>query len=593
MYRNDTEINYQLYEIFNEISLLIEICEIGDKHWKFKSNSFKRASESISNLEINLAEIYRSKNVQGLREIPSIGKTISSMIEEFIVTGKIKYYDELTRYTELDLQNILKINSIGVKTVKKLYQEFKIKNIKDIESLCESKKIQKINGFSSKKEDYILSQIKFYKQCQNRIPIGEIYPILKKIQNFLIGTKSCENIEIVGECRRMNETVKEISMIMVTKIDIKEIIKRFQSLGNNFRDIIEDKNTIIIVYDRHIEIKIHVVPKNEWSTYLLYETGNIEHILNLENIAKKRSLKLRKNGIFNQKDIKIPCYNEKDIYDKLSLNWIPPELRENTGEIQIFNKYKSSSLVNNLIGYNDLKGDLQVHTLESDGTKSIEEMALYAYTIGLEYIAITDHTKSLTISNGLNEEKILNQIYKINELNDKLKSELPSNFKILSSAEVNILKDGNLDIASNVLDKLDLSGAAIHSNFLLSSEDQTKRLIKAIEHPSIDIIFHPTGRLINKREGYKIDIEKIFEVAYNKHKILEIDANYNRLDLNDKWIRIGLKNGVKFAIDSDAHHPFNFEFLNLGIAQARRGWAEKSDIINTMAVNELLDFFKK
>ena len=189
MYRNDTEVNYKLYEIFNEISLLIEICEIGDKQWKFKSNSFKRASESISNLEINLKEIYKLKNVQGLREIPSIGKTISSMIEEYIVTGKIKYYDELKRNTELDLQNILKINSIGVKTVKKLYQEFKIKNIKDIESLCESKKIQKINGFSSKKEDYILSQIKFYKQSQNNILLGEIYPILKKIQNFLMKYK--------------------------------------------------------------------------------------------------------------------------------------------------------------------------------------------------------------------------------------------------------------------------------------------------------------------------------------------------------------------------------------------------------------------
>ena len=287
-------------------------------------------------------------------------------------------------------------------------------------------------------------------------------------------------------------------------------------------------------------------------------------------------------------------------------------MRENLGEVELAKK--GGKGLPKLIGYNDLKGDLQVHSNSTDGTMSIEEMALAANEkFGLQYIVITDHTKSLKLTNGLDEKQLLNQENRIAELNDRTKrvfdkterqrrNELDSspttpltnanNFRILSGAEVNIMGDGSLDISNNVLDKLDIVGAAIHSNFSQPIEVQTDRLIKAARNPSVDIIFHPTGRRINKREGYPVNIEKLIDIANDTNTILEIDAHYDRLDLKDEYVRMAIQNGVKLVIDSDAHHPVHFAFLKFGIGQARRGWAEKSSILNTMPVDELLRCLK-
>ena len=314
---------------------------------------------------------------------------------------------------------------------------------------------------------------------------------------------------------------------------------------------------------------------------------------------------------------------EEEIYKKLGLEWIPPEMRENKGEIELAKKGKENkdkskeSQISQLVGYGDLKGDLQVHTNNTDGKMSIEEMAHYAKEFGLDYIAITDHTKSLKITRGLDEEQILNQANKITEINDKIDngnffSDIQNkensiyennidngheklnytDFRILSSAEVNILKDGSLDIADNVLDKLDIVGATIHSGFSLPIEIQTKRLVDTAQNPNVDIIFHPTGRIINKRDGYPVNIPKLIEVAKDTNTILEIDAHYDRLDLKDEYIKTAIENDVKLVIDSDAHHPLHYVFLKFGIGQARRGWATKNDILNTLPVQKLIDNLK-
>jgi DNA polymerase (family 10) len=283
----------------------------------------------------------------------------------------------------------------------------------------------------------------------------------------------------------------------------------------------------------------------------------------------------------------------------LDLEWIPPEMRENTGEIQLAAAKKDGKLPE-LIQYNDLKGDLQVHSNNTDGTMSIEDMALSAKEkFGLEYIAITDHTKSLKLTNGLDEKQLLKQANRIEVINDRIKERRqqhqqnePDNFRILSAAEVNIMKDGSLDISNNTLDKLDVVGAAIHSHFTQPIEVQTERLVKAAQNPSIDIIFHPTGRIINKRDGYPVNIDKLVDVAKNTSTVLEIDAHYNRLDLKDEYIRKAIQNNVKLIIDSDAHHPVHYAFLRFGIAQARRGWATYADILNTLPVEMLLRSLK-
>jgi DNA polymerase (family 10) len=354
-----------------------------------------------------------------------------------------------------------------------------------------------------------------------------------------------------------------------------------------------------------------VIPQESFGSSLQYFTGSKEHCVAMRKIALAKGLHLNEWGIFDKDKKRVAGLTEEEVYQALDLDWIPPEMRENTGEIELA---KKRGKLPRLVKYDNLKGDLQVHSNNSDGTMSIEDMALAAKEkFGLEYIAITDHTKSLKLANGLDEKQILDQANKIAEINDKLKLKNQytkddnnnnqnnnhhhsilsgNNFQILSSAEVNIMKDGSLDVANNILDKLDIVGAAIHSNFAQPIEVQTERLVKAAQNPSIDIIFHPTGRRINKREEYPVNIEKLIDVAKDTGTVLEIDAHYDRLDLKDDYIRIAVENNVKLVIDSDAHHPVHFEFLKFGIGQARRGWAKQSDILNTLPVNTLLKSFK-
>jgi len=332
-----------------------------------------------------------------------------------------------------------------------------------------------------------------------------------------------------------------------------------------------------------IDADLLVVPEESWGSALQYFTGSKEHSVQLRKIAISKGLRLNEWGVFKG-DKGVAGATEEEVYKTLGMQWIPPEMRENTGEIELAREGK----VPNLVDYGSLKGDLQVHSENSDGTATIEEMARGAKAFGLDYIAITDHTKSLTIAGGLEEQELLDQADRISQLNDKLGKE----FYILSSAEVNILKDGSLDISNAVLDKLDIVGAAIHSHFNLPIETQTERLIKAANNPSVDILFHPTGRLINKRAGYPVDIDRVIDVAKDTKTVLEIDAHYDRLDLKDEHVRRAIKEGVKLVIDSDAHHPIHYSFLTFGIAQARRGWAMQSDILNTLSADKLLSALK-
>jgi len=345
---------------------------------------------------------------------------------------------------------------------------------------------------------------------------------------------------------------------------------------------------------------------------LQYFTGSKEHGVALRKIAISKGLRLNEWGMYdsNNNNRMVAGSKEEDVYNVLGLEWIPPEMRENKGEIEHAKKERAGDSNNlilpDLIDYNSLKGDLQVHSNDTDGMISIQDIALAAKEkFELEYIVITDHTKSLALAHGLDEERLLDQVNKISELNDKLKdhfkyndknkkdsSNSSNNFQILSGAEVNILKDGSLNISNNVLDKLDVVGAAIHSNFAQPIEVQTNRLINAAQNPNVDIIFHPAGRIINKREGYSVNIEKLINVAKDIDTVLEVDAHYNRLDLKDEYTRMAVQNGVKLVIDSDAHHSMHFVFLVFGIGQARRGWAKQSDILNTLSVEKMLNSLK-
>ena len=578
--------NVEIVRIFHEIAYLIQIAE-NDLNTVYKVRAYEKAADVIENLTVGLEEIYLKNGVQGLRKIPSIGNAISLKIEEFIKSDKIDYHQELTTKIPLKVSEFYNMRGIGPKTIKILYEKLKITSISDLEKAASEGRIAKLKGFSKMKEENILRTIQLSKKNKTRYLLGDVYPLIKKIESRLTTEDSVIRCAVVGSFRRMKETIGDIDILVSTK-EPEKVVNFFVNMPEVEEIRGKGKAKAFVELSNGIGVDLLVVPEESFGSASQYFTGNKDHNISLRNLAISIGLHLNEWGLFTKKKKQIAGDDEQEIYEKLHLEYIPPELRENCGEIEYFSNNQKERL--DLIDYGDLKGDLHTHSEKTDGTMSIKDMALQARKkFGLDYIAISDHTKSLRLANGLNENQLLDQINKIQELNDVINEySTDSRFRILSSAEVNILKDGTLDIVNNVLDKLDIVGASIHSNFSLSKDIQTERLIKAAKNPSIDILFHPTGRIINKREGYSIDVEKIINTACETRTVLEINSSYNRLDLRDEHIRLAVQNGVKLAINSDAHHPVHFAYLLFGIGQARRGWAKKMDIINTLKVDTLL-----
>jgi DNA polymerase (family X) len=558
----------------------------------FKARSYRKASDIIANLSSNIEELYRKEGLDGLLQIPAVGKAIAAKIEEYLSTGKIQYFEELKSKTPINLDEFYTLEGVGIgaKTVKALYDNLRIHNLSELVSAATEGRIRKVPGFSQKKEEVILRKIQFFKKGTTRFLLGEIYPLVKQIEANLSNFKGTKKAIAAGSFRRMKETIGDIDYLVISE-DPRKVMDYFVSMPEVAEVIGKGQSKTFVRLNNGMDADLLVVPEESFGSALQYFTGSKEHGIAIRKVALSKDLHLSEWGVFDKNHNRVAGSTEEEIYKVLGLAWIPPEMRENTGEVELAKKGRKK--LPELIGYDDLKGDLQVHSNSTDGTMSIEDMASAAKEkFGLEYIAITDHTKSLKLTNGLDEKQLLDQAQRIAEINDKMKRqqerEQSNNFRILSAAEVNIMKDGSLDIPNNVLDKLDIIGAAIHSNFAQPIELQTDRLIKAAQNPSVDVIFHPTGRLINKREGYQVNMEKLINAAMDTGTILEIDAHYNRLDLKDDYARMAVQNDVKLVIDSDAHHPIHFEFLRFGIAQARRGWATQSNVLNTLPVYELL-----
>ena len=573
--------NSDVAKAMRDLGFLTEMIE-EDPNVQFRARAYYRAADTIASLQENVTDIYVRYGVDGLLEIPSVGKAIASKIEEYLKRGKIQQLEELKSKVPIDIDELYGIEGIGPKTMKMFYDKLQIRTLADLEKAATEGKLKTLPGFTKKKEQDIFKKIEFFKRGKGRLIIGEVYPLVKQIEKRLQHITGVKNAIAAGSIRRMKETIGDIDYL-VTANDPKQVIDFFVKMPEVEEILGMGQAKAFVKLASGIDADLLVVPEESWGAALQYFTGSKEHSVQLRKIAISKGLRLNEWGVF-KRDRRIAGATEEEVYNTLGIQWIPPEMRENTGEIELGKQDK----VPQLVEYGSLKGDLQVHSENSDGTATIEEMARSAKAFGLDYIAITDHTKSLALAGGLEEQELLEQADKISQLNDTLIEE----FHILSSAEVNIMKDGSLDISNTVLDKLDVVGAAIHSHFNLPIETQTERLIKAAKNPNVDILFHPTGRLINKRAGYLIDIEKVIEVAKDTNTILEIDAHYDRLDLKDEYVRMAVRDGVKLVIDSDAHHPIHYSFLTFGIAQARRGWAIQSDILNTLQVDKLLKALK-
>ncbi|HEY8139532.1 MAG TPA: DNA polymerase/3'-5' exonuclease PolX [Nitrososphaera sp.] len=568
--------NSEIAKAMRELGFLTDV--EGGKNSQFKTRAYYRAADTIESLPESMSALYDSGGIGRLLEIPSIGNAIASKVEEFIRSGRISQLEEMRM--RIPVSELSGIEGIGPKTIKLLYDRLQIKNLAELEKAAAGGQLRSVPGFTEKKVKEVLKRIEFARGGKGRRILGEVYPLIKQIESRLRQAKGVRNAIAAGSVRRMRETIGDIDYI-VSAASAENVMDVFVNMPEVEEVLARGPAKAFVRLAGGIDADLLVVPQESWGSALQYFTGSKDHSVELRKIAINKGLRLNEWGVFRGEK-QVAGESEEQVYSSIGLQWMPPEMRENHGEIEVARQNK----VPKLIEYGSLKGDLQVHSDRSDGTATIEEMARAAREFGLDYIAITDHTKSLAMAGGLDEDELLEQAERIAALNDTL------GFRILSSAEVNIMKDGSLDISNNVLDRLDIVGAAIHSQFSLPIETQTARLVYAARNPSVDILFHPTGRLINKREGYPVDIEKVMDVARDTGTVLEIDAHYNRLDLRDDHVRMALKKGVKLVIDSDAHHPVHFAFLTFGIAQARRGWATADDVLNTLPADKMLSLLK-
>ena len=559
-----------------DLGFLTEVGEEG-ANVQFRARAYYRAADTIAGLPENVADVHRKNGIAGLLEIPSVGKAIAAKIEELIKTGKVQHLEELKATIPINIDELYGLEGVGAKTIKLLYEKLQITSLAELEKAAAEGMLRKVPGFTEKKEQDVLKRIEVFKKSKGRRIIGDVWPLVKQIEARLLRVTGVKNVMAAGSLRRMKETIGDIDYIVAVK-DPGPVMEFFVKMPEVQEVIGRGPAKAFVRLAGGIDADLLVVPEESWGSALQYFTGSKEHSVKLRKIAISKGLRLNEWGVFKGEK-RVAGKTEEDVYRALGLQWVPPEMREDAGEIELARQNKIPELVE----YGRLKGDLQVHSENSDGTATIEEMARGAKAFGLDYIAITDHTKSLAVAGGLDEQDLLDQAGKIAEVNDRLEG-----FHVLTSAEVNIMKDGSLDISNNALDKLDVVGAAIHSHFNLPVEAQTERLVQAARNPSVDILFHPTGRLINKRPGYPVDVEKVIEIAKDTDTILEIDAHYDRMDLKDDYVRMAVKKGVKLVIDSDAHHPIHYAYLTFGVGQARRGWATQSDVLNTLPADKLL-----
>jgi len=571
--------NQEIAKIFYEIASYLEIDRV-----PFKPYAYQRAAMGLEGLEEDAREIYDRGGLKELEEIPGVGKNIALKIEECLKTGKIGTYERLKKRNPFNLGELTAVEGLGVRKSKILYQQLKIKNLKDLEKAAKAHKVASLEGFGEKTEKNILQSIAFLKRSKGRFLLGEIMPIVENIVEKLKTFKEVEKISVAGSVRRMKETIGDVDILAVSKKPEK-VMAFFVSLDGVEKVWSQGSTKSSVRMKEGLDMDLRVVPDKSYGSALQYFTGSKEHNIATRRIAISKNLKLNEYGVF--KGLKmIAGKNEEEVYKAIGLKAMEPELRENGGELEASYNNKLPEI----IGYNDIKGDLHCHSNWDGGANSIEEIVQAAEKMGYQYIGISDHTKFLRIEKGLDEKQLLEQRKEIDQLNQSLKIK-NLKLKILQGCEANILNDGSVDIKDEVLAKLDFVIAGVHSSMKMDKDKMTERIIKAMKNPNVDIISHPTGRILKRRDEYQADFDKILRAAKETNTILEINSSPCRLDLKDINIKKAKNLGVKMVINTDAHQIDQLGFIKYGISQARRGWAEKKDIINTQPLSKLLQYF--
>jgi DNA polymerase (family 10) len=561
--------NAIIAEIFERIADILEF----KGELVFKIAAYRKAARIIQNLTEDIENIYKTGR---LREIPGVGEGIAKKIKEYFTTGKISKYEELKNTVPEGLIKLMGIPSLGPKTLLLAHKELNVNTLEDLQRVIEDGSLQALRGMGAQKVENIKKGIQRFLMSKDRLLLGKALPLVEEIINELKKRIDVKNILPAGSLRRMKETIGDIDILAATLDNIK-LIEEFTRLSCVSKVLASGVTKASILTEDNLQVDLRVVEEESFGSALQYFTGSKAHNIKVRELAKSYGLKINEYGVFKQ-DKKIAGRDEESVYKAIGLCWIPPELREDTGEVEAAKNNKLPLLVNN----KDIKGDLHIHSNYSDGTMTIEEIAEKAKAMGYKFVAICDHSQSVKYAGGLSEKELLAQIEKIKRLNQSL-----DGIYILAGSEVDIKQDGSLDYPDSILKELDIVIAAVHMGF---KQNVTERMIKAMNNYYVNVLAHPTGRLLTGREGYEVDMLRVIEEAKKTNTTLEINAYYERLDLGNGYLKHAKDLGIKFSIGTDAHHIDQLWMMDLGVGIARRGWLTKEDIINTYDTKELLRF---
>lgn len=562
--------NQEVADVFYQIADLLEI----KGELPFKVRAYRRAAQRIETLERDIEEIWKQGK---LRSIPGIGESMAKKIEELIKTGKLQYLENLKKEIPEELIRLMEIPGLGPKKALILYKKLGITTIEQLREACKQGRLRFLEGFGEITERNIIRGIEMLERSRGRALINVAYDDGYRIVEYLRQNKDVLKIDIAGSLRRMKETIGDID-ILVSSLNPDSVMDMFVKYPDVKEVLVKgSKKTSVILRDG-IQVDVRVVKPESFGAALQYFTGSKDHNIQVRNLAIKKGLKINEYGVFRKdNDEYIAGRTEEEVYRAIGLQYIEPELRENRGEIELAQQGKLPKIVK----YEEIKGDFHIHSKWSDGTASIEEIAKRGEEMGLEFVGIADHSASLRVAYGLSEEKVMEKINEIRKVQEKFE------IRIFAGTECDIKPDGSLDYSNKVLKALDFAYAAVHSKFKMSRKEMTERIVKAMQNEYINMLAHPTVRLIGKRDPIDVDLERIFEVAKETDTFLEINAFPDRLDLNDVHAKAAKEMGAKMVIGTDAHALDHMRFLKFGTAMARRGWLEKEDILNTYDLSKI------
>ncbi|HXJ95790.1 MAG TPA: DNA polymerase/3'-5' exonuclease PolX [Terriglobia bacterium] len=568
--------NSEIASVFEDVANVVRIVQ-DDPKWQFKAVAYERAKRSIESYPERLEDIARDPN-RKLTDVPGVGADLAGKIKEIIATGKLQYLEEKLKEIPRSLLDLLQVQTVGPQKVRLFYKELGIKNLEDLEKEARAERLRTLPGMSAKSEQNILKALEGVKKSVGRFHLDVAYEAAERLSAYIREVKGVEEIMAAGSLRRGRETVGDLDLL-VTGRHLEKVADHLLKYPEVADVLAKGDDKVSFRLSTGMQVDVRLLPPESYGAALMYFTGSKEHNVALRARAQRRGLKLSEYALFRGERA-VAGKTEEEVYEALGLPWIPPELRENMGEIEAAEEGRLPHLVE----LADIRGDLQMHTTASDGKCTVEEMAAAAKELGYRYILITDHSKAVTIANGLDEKRAQENIKRIKAARKKV-----TGIEIWAGSEVDILGDGELDYPNEMLAQFDIVLASVHSRMTQPAEEMTARLLKALENPYVRILGHPTGRQILRRDPFTFDLERVFEAARKYGVILEVNASPERLDLSDRHARLAHDKGMKIVISTDAHRPAQFQTMRYGVTTARRGWSEKKDVINTYPPEKLLE----